>query len=229
MTTHRALFSASFLSRFGLPGAALSLALLASACDNDPGKGKPAAQVTEPAKATAAAASGTPSVGARYAFSADGSKVGFVGAKVTGKHEGSFGAFTGTITLPGTDVAKGTVTVEIDTASVTTDAEKLTGHLKSSDFFDVERFPKARFTSTAVKTGGDGGASHTLTGNLELHGVTKSITFPATIRASEAGVEVDAEFSIQRKDFGIEYAGKADDLISDAVLIKLAIRAKKPG
>jgi polyisoprenoid-binding protein YceI len=66
-----------------------------------------------------------------------------------------------------------------------------------------------------------------VTGNLELHGVTKSITFPATIKMSADAVDVDAEFAINRKDFGIVYAGKPDDLIKDDVLIKLEIRAKK--
>ena len=105
--------------------------------------------------------------------------------------------------------------------------QKLVGHLKSPDFFDVEKFPKARFTSTAIKAGGEGGASHTVTGNLELHGVTKSVTFPATIRVSGDGADVDADLAINRKDFGIVFEGMKDDLIKDNVSIKLTIRAKK--
>jgi hypothetical protein len=55
--------------------------------------------------------------------------------------------------------------------------------------------------------------------------VTKSITFPATIRVTPGAVSVDAEFAINRKDFGLLYPGKADDLIRDDVLVKLAVRA----
>jgi polyisoprenoid-binding protein YceI len=66
-----------------------------------------------------------------------------------------------------------------------------------------------------------------VTGNLTLHGVTKAITFPATIRVTPTGFEVDAEFTINRKDFGIVYAGQQDDLIRDDVVIKLNIRASK--
>jgi len=66
-----------------------------------------------------------------------------------------------------------------------------------------------------------------VTGNLELHGVTKSITFPATITVQGDTVAVKAEFAINRKDFGIVYPGKPDDLIKDDVLLRLNISAKK--
>jgi polyisoprenoid-binding protein YceI len=201
-----------------------ALLLTLGACDNEPGKDKAKAGVAAPQDTSAAAAA---PADATFAFSNANSKVNWTGAKVTGKHDGSFGTFSGTVKAAGNDPTKSSVTVEIDTASVTSDTEKLTGHLKSADFFDVEKFPKAKFTSTAIKAGGDKGASHTVTGNLELHGVTKSITFPATIKMTADAVDVDAEFAINRKDFGIVYAGKADDLIKDDVLIKLEIRAKK--
>ncbi len=211
------------------------LAVSVAACNNDPSKGKPIATVSEPVQvAASAAAAPSGPVGstatastARYAFSNDGSKVSFVGAKITGKHNGSFGAFTGNINLVGGDPLKSSVTVEIDSASLTSDAEKLTGHLKSPDFFDVAKFPKARFTSTSIAAGGDKGATHTVTGNLELHGVTKSVTFPASVKVSGDAIDLDAEFGINRKDFGLVYPGKPDDLIKDEVLIKLEIHSKK--
>ena len=78
-------------------------------------------------------------------------------------------------------------------------------------------------------TGGAGGATDTVTGDLELHGEKKSISFPATITVTADGVSGTAEFSINRKDFKIVYPGKPDDLIKDDVAIKLAIRAKKAG
>ncbi|NUO53317.1 MAG: YceI family protein, partial [Polyangiaceae bacterium] len=104
---------------------------------------------------------------------------------------------------------------------------KLDGHLKSKDFFEVETFPKATFTSTEIKAGGEGGATHTITGNLNLHGVEKSVGFPAKIKVEKDKVTAEAKFAINRKDFNIVYAGKADDLIKDDVLIKLTITAKR--
>lgn len=202
------------------------LGLLAtSGCNTDPAKGKTQATVgsaTAPVTAPAAGA-------VNYTFSNDGSKVEFVGAKVSAKHEGSFGAFRGTIGVVDNDAAKSRVNAEIDIASLTVEPPKLAGHLKSADFFDAEKFPHGTFTSTAIKAGGDNGATHTVTGNLELHGVTKSITFPAKIKIDADSVSVDAEFAINRKDFAIVYPGMPDDLIKDDVLIKIALRAKKAG
>jgi polyisoprenoid-binding protein YceI len=66
-----------------------------------------------------------------------------------------------------------------------------------------------------------------VTGNFELHGVTKSITFPANIVTSPDGVSVDADFAINRKDFGIAFAGNADDLIRDNVVLKLALKVAR--
>jgi polyisoprenoid-binding protein YceI len=201
-------------------GGALFLAL--AACD-DPAKDKAKATVADPAPAAAAAPAAKGA--ATYGFGNADSKIAFVGAKVTGKHDGSFDKFTGTVTLVDGEPTKSTVRVDVEAASIRTDTEKLTGHLKSADFFEVDKFPAVRFTSTTIKAGGDKGATHTVTGNLELHGVTKSITFPATIAVTPGAVNVDAEFAINRKDFGLTYPGKADDLIRDDVLVKLTIRA----
>jgi polyisoprenoid-binding protein YceI len=201
---------------------ASSLALLSAGCDNDPARGKVAAQV-----GSAQAAAAQPAGGVPHAFDSASSTLTFVGAKITRKHDGAFGAFHGVVRLVDGDPTKSSVTADIDTASVSTDSGRLTTHLKTPDFFDVERFPHAKFSSTSIAVGGANGASHTITGNLELHGVTRSISFPATIRVAGDTVETDAEFAINRKDFGIAYPGAPDDLVKDEVLIQLKIRAKK--
>ncbi|HVK64341.1 MAG TPA: YceI family protein, partial [Polyangium sp.] len=115
----------------------------------------------------------------------------------------------------------------VETASVKTDAGDLDKHLKNADFFDVEKFPKATFTSTEIKAGGTNGATHTITGDLDLHGVKKSITFPVTITIAADAATGTAEFSINRKDFNITIAGKPDDLIRDDVLLKLTLKAPR--
>ena len=157
--------------------------------------------------------------GKAFAIQPD-STIGFVGSKVTGSHEGGFKKFTGKL-----NVANGAVTaaeVKIDMDSTWTDNEKLTGHLKSPDFFDVAKYPIATFTTTDIKSSD---AQKTVTGNLDLHGVSKSVTFPAEIQVSDNAVTVKAEFAINRKDFNINYSGKADDLIRDNVVLKLDIKA----
>jgi polyisoprenoid-binding protein YceI len=213
------------IDRVGPLFCALLVATAGAACDN-PAKDAAHATVSQPA---AVASQAVPASAATYGFSQADSKIAFVGAKVTRKHDGSFGAFRGTITVPNGDATKGLVTVDVDAASISTDTEKLTGHLKSPDFFDAEKFPKVSFRSTSIAAGGPAGATHTIVGNLTLHGVTKSISFPAKVEVSPAATNVDAEFAINRKDFGITYPGMADDLIRDDVLVRLTVRAAKTG
>jgi polyisoprenoid-binding protein YceI len=209
------------VSRFGL---SVSLLFVLAACDADPAKGKVKASVGEAVTAPATA----PAAGsAKYTFSNNDSKLQFVGAKVTGKQDGAFGTFNGTIDLVDGKPEQSRVTADIDTTSLSADNDKLSGHLKSPDFFDVAKYPKARFVSTAIVPTPGGPATHDVTGNLELRGITKSITFPATIKVGANALDIDAEFAINRKDFGIVYAGAPDDLIKDDVLIKLALRAGK--
>jgi len=201
----------------------LSLGALTAACDNDPSAGKVKAAATsavsEPARAAAGAVA--------YQFNNQNSSLAFVGAKVTGKHEGSFEKFSGNVQLVDKAPEKSSVKVDIDMASVQVEPEKLEGHLKSPDFFDVGKHPKASFESTSIKAGGAAGATHTVTGNLTLHGVTRSISFPATIQVNGDNLTVKAEFAINRKDFGIVYPGMPDDLIKDDVLIQLKLGANR--
>lgn len=217
------------VSRFAVATSLAFAAVAIAACDNNPAKDKSTATVAEPvAVAAAVAPAAAPSsVTAKYAFSAADSKLAFVGAKVTRKHDGSFGTFSGVIQMVDGTPEKGSVTVDVDMASLTADDPKLTGHLKTPDLFDVAKFPKATFASTSVKAGGEKGATHTITGNLTLHGVTKSVTFPATIKPQGDTTDVSAEFAINRKDFGVVYPGMPDDLIKDEILLKLQIHGKK--
>lgn len=219
----------TFTTKASLTAGALALALAAlggaaAAGCNDPAKDKAKATTSE---AVTPAAAPAPASAVSYAFDQTTSKIGWVGSKVTGKHDGGFDAFKGTVDVVDGAPEKSRVDVSIDAASITSDAAKLTGHLKSGDFFDVEKHPKATFVSTEVKKGGDKGASHTITGNLTIKGISKSITFPAKVAVSDAEVTVDAEFAINRRDYSLNYAGMPNDLIRDDVVIKLAIKAPK--
>lgn len=202
---------------------ALAPLFLTLAC-NDPSKDQAKATVSSAVPAAALA----PLPGAtQLAITPASSKIEWTGSKVTGSHVGSFSSFRGTIDWVDANPENSRVTVEIDSSTLTSSPEKLVGHLKSPDFFDVATFPKVQFVSTSVKAGGDKGATHTISGNLTLHGVTKSISFPATIKGDASSVDANATFTINRKDFGLDYPGKADDLIRDGVVIKLTIRGEK--
>ena len=206
--------------RSGIAITILMGVMIVSACSD------PAAD--HPKATTGAATQASPQnvSGQKYLITTQNSKVEFVGSKVTGSHNGSFQKFSGEIDYAGTP-EKSRVSVTIDTASITADDPKLTEHLKTADFFDVAKYPEAKFVSTEIKPGGGNVGSHTVIGNLTLHGVTKSITFPATINVTADVASVDSSFSINRKDFGINYAGAADNAIRDNVVLKLTIRATK--
>jgi polyisoprenoid-binding protein YceI len=90
---------------------------------------------------------------------------------------GRFDRFSGNFSYDKTAPEASKVKVEIDTASLNSNHAERDKHLKSADFLDAGKFPKAVFESTAVKAAGDGKA--TITGNLTLHGVTKAVTIEA--------------------------------------------------
>ena len=206
--------------RLGILVLIVSTFLLAACSD-------PAADKTK--AVTGAASSATPqaaTAGEKYVINPQNSKIEFVASKVTGSHHGAFEDFSGSIDYAG-QPEKSRVNVTINMASVKTDTDQLTQHLKTPDFFDVAKFPQSTFASAEIKPGGDKGASSTITGNFQLHGVTKSISFPAMIRVTPEAINVESTFSINRKDFGINYAGAADNLIRDDVVMTLHIKAEK--
>ena len=192
----------------------------AAAVEDAPAASAPKAPVATPAPtATPTATAALPAGAVPLAAS---SRVEWVGAKVTKDHPGGFKKLQGYAQI--TDGALVSGQVVIDVASLYSDVEKLTKHLKDPDFFDLPSFPTATFDITSVAPSELPEATHTVTGTLDLHGVKKEIRFPATITVTDGAATVAAEFLLNRKDFGMAYAGKADDLIRDEVLVKGELR-----
>jgi polyisoprenoid-binding protein YceI len=123
------------------------------------------------------------------------------------KVKGRFGTFEGQI-VTADNPLESTVTATIDLSSIDTNDAGRDGHLRSADFFDTETHPKMTFQSTSVAATGDGFA---VTGDLNLHGVTKPVTLnlelngfgPDPYGGTRAGFTATTE--INRKDFGIEF------------------------
>jgi len=195
------------------------LATVSAGCAN-PADGVPEAKVAESAAPAADAPAPAPA-GTTYVIG-EGSSVSFVGSKITGSHDGGFHAFDGAIEVVDGDPARSRVDVTIDTTSLWSDNDRLTGHLKSADFFDVETYPAATFRSTAIRSTD---AGWEIEGDLDLHGVTRTIAFPATIELAEDRVSAKAEFVLKRFDWNIVYPGKPDDLIRDEVVVRLDLVA----
>jgi len=147
---------------------------------------------------------------------------------------GHFGGVAGTVTLDGKDLAKSGVAATIDTTTVDTGNTKRDEHLKSPDFFDVAKFPTMTFVSKSLAT--EGGAKK-LTGDLTLHGVTKSVTLDLDGPSKEqldpqgkAHVGFSATTSIHRQDFGLVWGktlASGDAMVGDDVKVEIDIEAVK--
>ena len=123
--------------------------------------------------------------------------------------KGRFGVVTGTLKTDETDPAKGEVEVSIDASSIDTREAQRDAHLKSADFFDVERFPAITFRGNRISD--VSGNRFKLTGDLAIHGVTRTVTLDVTSegRGKDPWGGERAGFSattkIKRSDFGLTW------------------------
>jgi polyisoprenoid-binding protein YceI len=146
-----------------------------------------------------------------YKVDEQSSKVTWLAKKVTGQHSGSVKVSNGTLTLDNNVLKGGSFDIDTRTISVTdiTDAEtngKLLGHLKSDDFFSVEKFPAAKFVISSAKPAGTG--KYEVTGKLTIKGITNEVTFPATVKTESNKVQADAKITIDRTKYGIKFRSK---------------------
>ena len=141
---------------------------------------------------------------------------------------GRFNEFTGAITMDETDASKSTVEFEVKAASVDTGNEKRDQHLRSSDFFSAKQFPVITFKSTEVSAKEGEEDVLEVTGDLELHGVKKSIKVDVTItgrakdRQGASLIGFESIFTIKRSEFGMTYGMGG---ISDDIRITVSIEA----
>ncbi len=127
---------------------------------------------------------------------------------------GKFKEFSGTISYDDKDITKSSVSGTIKTASLDTGVADRDNHLRSADFFDVEKNPEITFKSTKIEKSGDGA---TVTGDLTIKGVTKEVKFPATVNGpikdpwgnSRLGFSFALE--INRMDYGISWSKTMDN------------------
>ena len=146
--------------------------------------------------------------------------------------KGEFQGFSGTITLDPKNIENSSVDVTIDAATISTRNEKRDGHLKSADFFDVEKFPTLTFKSKKVTKKGE---QYVLIGDLTMHGVTKEIELPFTLTGpvtlpNGSVLGVSAATEINRQDFGVSWNKTLDSggvVVSDKVRLEIEVEAKK--
>jgi polyisoprenoid-binding protein YceI len=151
--------------------------------------------------------------------------------------KGEFKTVSGTLELDTTAPNGSKVSVEIDPASISTDNERRDTHLKSPDFFDVEKFPKLTFVATAVNITDPKAWTGTVTGDLTMHGVTKPVTLKIDGGGSQAmgpgGVMAGftASGTLNRKDYGIIWNKVFDQgpaMLGDDVALEIDVEAHTP-
>lgn len=178
------------------------------------------------------------------------SEVTFVGSKPVGTHSGAFKISEGKVNVDGDKVVGGTFTIDIASLEITDPEDaldeesrgKLAGHLASEEFFKSEEFPTATFVITEVAEGYERpegeevdaeyaleNPTHTVTGNLTLLGVEKSITFPANVEVTDGKVSAVAKFNIDRTNWNIVYGndeGLGDSFIYPTVHIGFDVKSE---
>jgi polyisoprenoid-binding protein YceI len=173
------------------------------------------------------------------ALDASSGQLTWTGTKVVGSHTGTIGLKEGKVEVKGTEITGGQFTIDM-TSIVNTDLTdktwngKLVGHLKSEDFFAVEKFPTAQFTITQIKklSGANAEATHEITGNLTLRDQTHPVSFPAKIEVKDGMAQAKGSLKIDRTQFGIKYnSGQffknlGDKMINDQFQVDLNVHAK---
>ena len=171
-----------------------------------------------------------------YKVNTQKSNIEWTGKKVLGSHTGSIKISGGTVVTNGKAPVSGNFTIDMRTiTNKDLDAEnggKLLGHLKSDDFFGVDKYPAAEFVATKITPVNANTVS--VTGNLTMKGATNVITFPAnyavsgnTLTATAKGVVVD------RTKYGIKFGSKSffeaigDKAINDEFLLDISLVAEK--
>lgn len=160
--------------------------------------------------------------------------IGFTVSHLVISHvSGNFRDFNGTISYDPSDVTKSSVDVHILANSVSTGDDKRDGHLRSPDFFDVQKFPELTFKSTKIEKKGDGFVAY---GPLTIHGVTKDIELPFTIAGTikdqmgRSHLVAQSSITINRKDYGLTWNRALEGggvLVGEDVKIDLNVEAVK--
>lgn len=208
----------------------IAASLFLASCGGSPeGSEATVTEATTPTEAPAAAS---------YAVDIQNSSLVWKGSKVTGSsHEGTLKLSAGTLKVEGGNLVAGSFTVDMNSLDNTDlkgkdGYEKLLGHLKSDDFFGVATYPTATFeiTGSTPKTG-DPNATHDISGNLTIKGITKNLTFPAKVTVDPTSLSATASFFFDRSLYEVRYGSKSffndlgDNAINNEIELKIDLKA----
>jgi len=175
--------------------------------------------------------SSTAAPGETYKFDQARSAIGFSVHQYLGTTHGKFGKFSGKIDIDREHPENSSVTAKIDVASIDTRIQKRDNHLRSPEFFNVEKFPEITFKSRNVtRTGPQSGD---IAGDLTMHGVTKPIVLHVKLLTPASDTKqthwaVTTE-PLKRRDFNLMFSQGAEAIsgISQTVAIEIEIEATR--
>ena len=217
--------------RYAIPLVLLAALLLAATGCSGCGRGPASetATIGEAVEVTEESAPAAPVEGEEPAADAvaytvtENSYIGWAGRKPLGTHFGQFPSYEGTVTVRGDDLTTARADVTFSIAELTSDDTRLTGTLLNANWFNAEAHPTARFVTTSIESAESG---YKVTGNLEIRGVNKSVTFPADIQLSNGLLTVSAEFTIDRTAWGVGQGLAEDLIVNNDVAIELEVEAE---
>lgn len=179
--------------------------------------------------------------GETYQLVQEESNVNWHGTKVTGEHKGEIELESGELTVSGDQLTGGTIVMDMNTITNTDitaeeDNAKLVGHLKSDDFFGVEKYPTAKFEITGVSPIADAAAgqpNYNVQGNLTIKEKTEQVSFPAVVTMDNGMINAKADITIDRSKYDVRYGSETffgslgDKAISDEFTVSFDVTAKK--
>jgi polyisoprenoid-binding protein YceI len=156
------------------------------------------------------------------------SNVGFTIRHFVSRVPGQFTKFSGAIKVDRDNLEASSVEATIEVGSVSTNNEKRNGHLQSPDFFDVAKFPAITFKSTSWKKTGED--TYDVTGDLTIHGVTKSVVLKTTLLGFSQGmmgpvVGFEATTTLNRADYGVNGPAMLGKALGEDVPVTIEIEA----
>ncbi len=175
----------------------------------------------------AEAATVSESTSQKYIVNVAESTIEWKGFKPTGTHNGTIQLENGVFSTNDGVMHSGTFLINMNSIEDVDRNARLEGHLKSADFFDVEKFPNAAFEVTGLE-------GNILSGNLAIKGMKNNISFPVTISEENDIMTITSEaFTIDRSKWNVQYGSKSffdnlgDKFINDDIELKIALKAKK--
>jgi len=160
----------------------------------------------------------------RFRIQPEASEITFRATSRLMNADGRFARFSGDVVVDPAALTSARISLTIDAASLETGIAMRDNHLRSSDFFEVERFPTVTFQSVRVEAAG---RRATVVGRLTLHGVTREITVPIDVQITTTALVASGEFIVNRGEYAINYNSFVNP-IGNEVRVTFTFRARVP-